>query len=197
LKVTTQEAQLRIDEAELQEPLVRLKQAERRLARLLRSEPAAEPFIKSDWNITWAEALFINNRKADLGTVPKGAINHTFRMTNNGQRPVHISDVRTSAGSLSAVPSKVDLRPGEDGQIHARLDTSNQVGNRTFKIYVQFDKPDRQEVVLEILANVQAAVGAIPQSPERLQELEKKLDDLRKEIDKLRREMRPDKPRHP
>jgi beta-lactamase regulating signal transducer with metallopeptidase domain len=192
--VIIQKSQLRISEAELQEPLVRLKQAERRLARLRRSEPASEPLVKSDWNITWAEALFINNRKADLGTVPRGTISHTFRMTNHGQRPVHISEVRTSAGSLSAVPSKVDLHPGEDAQIHARLDTSNQIGSRTFKIYVQFDKPDRQEVVLEILANVQAAGGAKSQSPERLQELEKKLDELRKEIDKLRRETRPDKP---
>jgi beta-lactamase regulating signal transducer with metallopeptidase domain len=44
LKVETYTAQLRIKEAELQEPLVRLKQAERRLARLKGpSKPAATP----------------------------------------------------------------------------------------------------------------------------------------------------------
>jgi beta-lactamase regulating signal transducer with metallopeptidase domain len=194
LNVIVQEAQLRVNNAELQEPQIRLKQAERRLARLQGAEPASEPFIKSDWNITWAEALFINNRKADLGTVPRGTISHAFRMTNNGQRPVHIDSVRTSASSLSAVPTKVELRPGESGEIQARLDTRKFAGSKSFKIHVQFDKPDRQEVVLEVQAKVQAVDPAQPQSRERLQELEKKLDELRRDMDKLRREMRPDKP---
>jgi hypothetical protein len=144
LQVTTHEAQLKIHEADIQEPLVRLKQAERRLARLQQAKPRLEPLVKSDWNITWAEAMFVNSRKADLGTVKRGLINHDFRITNHGQYPVRIASVRTSTGSLSAVPSKDELSPGESTELHIRLDTSNFSGSKTFKIYVTFDKPDRQ-----------------------------------------------------
>lgn len=211
LAITTHETQLKINEADIQEPLVRLKQAERRLARLRRPEPRPNTTVfpnqlepqmvlvpQSGWNITWAEAMFINNRKVDLGTVRHGTIvDHDFRITNHGQRTAHIASIRTSAGCLSAVPTKVELPPGESAAIHTRLDASRFTGSKTFMIYVQLDKPDRQEVVLEIQANSQPAAPRKPQSPERLQELEKKLDALRKEMENLRREMQPDKPRVP
>jgi beta-lactamase regulating signal transducer with metallopeptidase domain len=195
LAVTTHEPQLRINEAELQESLVRLKQAERRLARLQPSEPRPVLDGKTSWNTTWAEALF-DRRSHHMGLVPHGAIvERRFVMTNHGQRAVHIANIRTSDGCLKATASGDELAPGTNAVIQAKLDTSRFIGDKDIKIHIQFDKPERQEVVLEIHANSQAAVPAKPQSPERLQELEKKLDELRKEMDKMRREMRPDKPR--
>jgi beta-lactamase regulating signal transducer with metallopeptidase domain/biopolymer transport protein ExbD len=196
IAITTHEGQLKIHEAELQEVLVRLKQAERRLARL---QPTKNQYElappKMSWNVTWAEALF-DQRTHDIGSVPHGTIvERRFAMTNRGQRPVHIANIRTSTACLEATASGHELAPGASASIQAKLDTSRFVGDKTFKISVQFDKPDRQEVVLDIHANSQAGVPAKPQSPERLQELEKKLDELRKEMDKLRRETRPDKPR--
>jgi hypothetical protein len=141
--------------------------------------------------------LFVNDRIADLGIVKRGLIGHDFRMTNHGQRRVQIASVRTSSGSLSAVPSKNELAPGESAEIHTRLDTNSLNGSKTFKIFVTFDKPEHQEVVLEVRANVEPAVPTKSKSPERLQELEKKLDDLRKDMDNLRREMRPEQRRDP
>ncbi len=197
LAVTTQQTQLRINEAELQEPLVRLKQAERRLARLQPAKNQFEVGPKTNWNVTWAEALF-DNRTHDLGSVPHGTIvERRFAMTNHGQRPVHIANIRTSNGCLTATASGSDLAPGASAAIQAKLDTSKFVGEKTLKIHVEFDKPDRQEVVLEIHANSKAATPPKPQSPERLRELEKKLDELRKEMDKLRREMPPKESRDP
>ncbi len=191
IAVTTHEGKLRVAEAELQESQVRLKQAERRLARLQPSQPRIEPAGNMRWNVTWAEALF-DQRTLDLGNVPHGTIvERRFAMTNHGQRPVHIANIRTSNGCLTATVSGHDLAPGASAAIQAKLDTSRFVGDKTFKIHVQFDKPERQEVILEIHANSKAAAPPKPQSPERLRELEKKLDELRKEMDKLRRETPP------
>lgn len=197
IAVTTHEGKLRVAEAELQESLVRLKQAERRLARLQPLEPRFEAAGNVRWNVTWAEALF-EHRTHDMGNVQHGNIvERRFAMTNHGQRPVHIANIRTSNGCLTATVSGHELAPGASAAIQAKLDTSKFVGDKTFKIYVQFDKPDRQEVVLEIHANSKAAAPAKPKSPERLQELEKKLDELRKEMDKLRRETPPKESRDP
>ncbi len=187
--VTTYEGKLQVNEAELQETLVRLKQAERRLARFQPAKDQFELGPKTSWNVSWAEALF-DQRTHDIGSVPHGTIvARRFAMTNHGQRPVHIANIRTSNACLTATASGSDLAPGASAAIQAKLDTSRFVGAKTFKIHVQFDKPDRQEVVLEIHANSTAAAPPKPQSPERLRELEKKLDELRKEMDKLRREM--------
>jgi beta-lactamase regulating signal transducer with metallopeptidase domain/biopolymer transport protein ExbD len=195
IAVITHESKLQVHEAELQEALVRLKQAERRLARLQPSAPLPVLAGKTSWNINWAEALF-SHRTHDMGLVPHGTIvERRFVMTNHGQRAVHIANVRTSDSSLKATTSGPELAPGASAAIQAKLDTSRFVGDKNLKIHVQFDKPERQEVVLEIHANSQAAAPAKPQRPERLQELEKKLDELRKEIENLRREMRPDKQR--
>lgn len=197
IALTTQEGQLKISEAELQEALLRLKQAERRLARLQPAKNQNELAPKMAWNVTWAEALF-DQRTHELGSVPHGTIvERRFIMTNHGQRDVHIANIRTSDGALQATTSRHELAPGATAVIQAKLDTSRFVGDKNIKIHIQFDKPERQEVVLEIHANSQATVPAKPQRPERLQELEKKLDELRKEMDNLRREMRPDKPRDP
>jgi bla regulator protein BlaR1 len=211
LMVITNQSKLRVNEAELQESLVRIKQAERRLARLQRPKPRTEsagpskqqqeffvqPFAQpTSWNVTWAEVLF-DRRTVDLPIVQGTPVSFKFVMTNRGKYLIHIEDIRTSAACLSAVASKNELKPGETAAIEARLDTSRIVGRKIFQVFVQFDKPDRQQVVLEVRANTEAAPPARAKSPERLQELEKKLDELRKEMDNLRREMRPPQRRDP
>lgn len=190
--------------SQLQETEDRLKRA---LSSLKKLEPRSEwpdlppqfgsPRQATSWGITWAEALF-DRRTVDL-PVRKRPIPERFKfvMTNHGQYLIHLDSIRTSSGCLSATATKDELKPGETAAIEARLDTSKIVGQKTLQIFVQFDKPDRKQVVLEIRVNNPAASPAKPQSPQRLQELEKKLDELRKEMDNLRREVRPDKPRTP
>lgn len=186
---------------EVKNQRTQLQKSEDRLKRALdilnRLETRSDPNGSLRWNVKWAEALF-DRRSTNLGTLKHGTIvEHTFSMTNQGQRPVHIESVRSSAGCLSVKASKVELSPRESASIDARLDTRRFVGDKTLKIYVRFDKPDRQEIVLEIRANSQATVPAKSQSPERLQELEKKLEELRKEMDNLRRDIQPEKPKIP
>src|SRR5581483_1260296 len=112
LDFTTQSAQLQINEAELQESLVRLKQAERRLARLPPSEPIPVVDGKTSWHINGAEALF-DKRTHDMKVVPHGTIvERRFVMTSHGQRAVHIANIRTADGLLQATASSHDLAPG-------------------------------------------------------------------------------------
>lgn len=198
LVVTTHEGQLKIYEAELQEHLLRIKHAQRRLARLQgqKQKSQIDNPIQTAWNITWVEALFDQKTTRDLGKVQQGAIVETqFAMTNHGQHPVHIASIRSSAGCLTATASPPDLPPGKSAAIRAKLDTGRFTGSKTFEIFVEFDKPERKTVVLEIHAESVDAGAAKPRSPERLRELEKKLDALQKEMENLRREMNPDKPR--
>jgi beta-lactamase regulating signal transducer with metallopeptidase domain len=188
--------EIKTQRSQLQKTEDRLRRA---LDALKRLESRSEPQPNTNWAISWAEALF-DKRAVDLGTVKQGvSAVGTFRMTNNGKHPVHISRVRASVPILKATASAHDLPPGESAFIVAQLFTDNLLpGKAKFVVHVQFDKPDRQEVALELRANIQAAAPKPqnqPQNPKRLQELEKKFDELRKEMDNLRREMQPDKPR--
>jgi hypothetical protein len=103
---------------------------------------------------TWAEGLFGELSK-DFGSVPRGpAQKHDFRVFNNTRSPVNISSVRVSCGcvSASAYP-RTYLKPGEETWIRAQMDTTRFIGAKSVTIYVQFDRPNFEEVRLWVQAN--------------------------------------------
>jgi hypothetical protein len=102
---------------------------------------------------TWADGLFSELSK-DFGSVPRGpTLTHYFRVLNNTGKPVNISNVRVSCGCTSAAALQSSLQPGEETAIVARMDTTRFIGPRSVTIYVQFDKPEFEEVRLWIQAN--------------------------------------------
>jgi hypothetical protein len=103
---------------------------------------------------TWAEGLFSELSK-DFGSVPRGpGQKHDFRVFNNTRSPVNITSVRVSCGcvSASAYP-RTYLKPGEETWIRAQMDTSRFIGPKSVTIYVQFDRPNFDEVHLLVQAN--------------------------------------------
>src|ERR1017187_2658361 len=109
---------------------------------------------------TKAEGLF-DELTRDFGSVPRGQeVMHPFRIVNNTKQPVRIvpygpnGAVRTECGRCSSAQIlKTYLQPGEETAIIARMFTSQFSGNKTIKVFVLFDQPRREEVVLWITAN--------------------------------------------
>jgi len=102
---------------------------------------------------TWGDSLFEELSK-DFGSVPRGpTLTHHFRVTNNTKNAVSISSVRVSCGCVSATALKGALNPGEETSIVAKMDTTRFTGAKTVTIYVQFDRPNFDEVRLWVQAN--------------------------------------------
>jgi len=102
---------------------------------------------------TWGDGLFDELNK-DFGSVPRGpTLTHHFKVTNNTKNAVNISSVRVSCGCVSATALKGALNPGEETSIVAKMDTTRFTGSKTVTIYVQFDRPNFDEVRLWVQAN--------------------------------------------
>jgi len=90
----------------------------------------------------------------DFGSVPRGQIlMHPFRVVNNTQQPVHISNVRVSCGCTSARALQPWLQPGQETAIVAQMDTNRFLNTKTVTIFVTFDQPRFEEVRLWVIAN--------------------------------------------
>lgn len=118
---------------------------------------AAQPAAAS-----WAVALFDEQGK-DFGSVPRGPmLSHPFRVTNKTKDTVHIANVRVSCGCVSASALKTELAPGESTAIMAQMDTTRFYGHKAVTVFVQFDRPDWQEVALTVQANSRDDMAITP-----------------------------------
>lgn len=80
----------------------------------------------------------------DYGTVAKGSDGvRVFEFTNVGDKPLVISDVKSTCGCT--VPEKPEgpIGPGEKGQIKVKYDTKNKVGpiRKNITVYSNADEP--------------------------------------------------------
>jgi hypothetical protein len=113
---------------------------------------------------TWADGLFSELNK-DFGSVPRGQVQeHHFRLTNNTRGVVNVSSVRVSCGCVTASIDRPTLNPGESASVHARMDTGRFVGVRSVTIFVQFDRPNFEEVRLWVSANARLDFNVNPDS---------------------------------
>lgn len=103
---------------------------------------------------TWADGLFSELSK-DFGSVPRGpAQKHNFRVVNKTNQTVNVSNVRVSCGCVTAYASpKTLLQPGEETFIVTSMDTTRFIGPKSVTVYVQFDRPNFEEVRLWVQAN--------------------------------------------
>jgi hypothetical protein len=113
---------------------------------------------------SWADAMF-DDLSRDFGSVPRGpTLTHTFRLTNKTAQPLHVASVRVSCGCVTAWASQNDLAPGQAGSIQAQMDTRRFSGIKTVTIYVQFDRPQWDEVRLTVQANGRDDVTINPET---------------------------------
>jgi hypothetical protein len=111
---------------------------------------------------TWADALFDELSK-DFGSVPRGpTLIYPFRVRNNTDRPVHIAGLRVSCGCVTATVGQNFLKPGEETQILAQMDTTRFTGVKSVTIYVTFNAPSHEEVRLWVQANARNDFSITP-----------------------------------
>src|SRR5262249_52791863 len=102
---------------------------------------------------TWADGLFDQLSK-DFGSVPRGTtMTHRFRVVNKTGNPVNIFSVRVSCGCVTASATRTYLQPGEEAHVVTQMDSSRFIGARSVTVYVQFDRPNFEEVRLWVQAN--------------------------------------------
>lgn len=111
---------------------------------------------------SWADQLFQEVSK-DFGSAPRGpALQHSFILKNTTSDTVRITTLRVSCGCVTATAPKNLLRPGEEGVIQVRMDTTRFQGVKSVTIYVNFDQPKHEEVRLWVRANGRDDVNLVP-----------------------------------
>jgi hypothetical protein len=113
---------------------------------------------------TWADNLF-DGLVHDFGVVARGPmVTHSYRITNTTGQPIHFVGVRVSCGCTSASIRTADLGPGQETELIAQMDTRRFVGPKSVTIYVQFDRPQWEEVRLTVVANSRDDLILTPES---------------------------------
>ena len=112
----------------------------------------------SGQELTWASRMF-DTRQHDFGVVARGAdVSHRFKLTNPYNKPIHISDFRTTCGCSAAKPTKKRLAPGEVGYIEVTMDARRFVRRKDSTLIVAFDKPFFAEVRIPVTAFIRPDV---------------------------------------
>lgn len=146
--VAVHEARLAGKQAQLREVELRLRIAERKLAKLRKAEKKEpsekEAALFSEWanglfRSEWANGLF-KERVKDFGTVSRGTVlTHYFRFTNRYSMPLHFVNIRTSSGALSAKALPEEILPNQEGVIRVKVDTSRFLGGKEMQVYLSVD----------------------------------------------------------
>ncbi|HEY9166061.1 MAG TPA: DUF1573 domain-containing protein [Candidatus Kryptonia bacterium] len=103
------------------------------------------------------------------GVIDAGSVYNTgksvevfFRLKNDGDKPVHISQVRTSCGCTAALLSDSVLAPGQKTSIKVDFNPTGYIGDVTKNIYVVSDDPSNHMLTLELHAHISYALQATP-----------------------------------
>lgn len=113
---------------------------------------------------TKTESLF-DHRFWDVGTVPRSmTYYHTFQVTNNTDKPLHILSIRVSCGCVSARAEKKELSPGESTSVIAQMESRQFSGVITKTIFILVDQPSYEEVRIHVQANVVPDLSITPAS---------------------------------
>ena len=113
---------------------------------------------------SWADGLF-NGLSHDFGIVARGpTLSHVYRITNTTGTPVHVSGIRVSCGCTTASIPVADLAPGQSADLTAQMDMRRFMGTKSVTIFVQFDRPQWEEVRLTIAADAREDIAVSPES---------------------------------
>jgi uncharacterized protein (DUF58 family) len=76
-------------------------------------------------------SILFEEEKHDFGTIKQGEIvEYTFKFTNNGSKPLVISNVRTTCGCTVPTWPKTPIQPGQSADITARFNSAGKMGKQ-------------------------------------------------------------------
>ncbi len=97
-------------------------------------------------------------------TVQSGSlVSHSFVVTNVGDEPLNITDVRTSCGCTTAALAKRDLAPGESVNVEATVNTTGFSGTVTRTVSVSSNDPSTPTAVLQIVVTIAESTAPVIQ----------------------------------
>ena len=113
------------------------------------------------------QKLKISSLSHDFGTVARGALTvHFFKLHNTYDKPLIISDVRSSCGCTRASAPKKTIQPGERGVIRAEFNTRSFLGAKSATVTVVISQPVFHEIQLRVSGNIR---GDIVMQPGKLE----------------------------
>ncbi|QDU61855.1 hypothetical protein Pan216_27200 [Planctomycetes bacterium Pan216] len=94
---------------------------------------------------------YFDTLEHELGTLQRGKVaSQSFLLHNTGSEELHIRSLRVSCGCTRAETPVRTISPGHATAINTVLDTSGFEGAKSVTIFVQFDRPRREEVALRL-----------------------------------------------
>lgn len=99
-------------------------------------------------------SLALSENHWDFKDVKKGeSVEHVYEVTNTGENPLIISQVKPGCGCTAPDYTKEPIMPGQKGRITLKFDSSNFEGlqNKQAEVYANVEKAP---IVLTFAANV-------------------------------------------
>ena len=99
--------------------------------------------------------ISVDQIQYNFGNVVAGiAVEHTYVITNTGDAPLKITNVRTSCGCTTAALAKTTLNPGEAVNLTVTFDTAGYSGKVGKSIYVTSNDPTTPVLTLLLTGTV-------------------------------------------
>jgi hypothetical protein len=109
--------------------------------------------------------LVLDRTRHDFGRVPPGRkVVTSFRLTNGGDRPLHLGPVETSCGCTAASPGRSVLAPGEGTSLTVTYDPGRDHGPVLRVVTVRSDAPGASGTDLELRAVVALPIALEPEA---------------------------------
>ncbi len=90
----------------------------------------------------------------DFGDIKQGEkVSHTFRFTNNGNKPLIISNVSTTCGCTVSNWTKEPVAPGKTGEVAATFDSTGKLNKQRKVITIHSNSSTGIETV-SIITNI-------------------------------------------
>ncbi len=91
----------------------------------------------------------------DFGIIKEGVVvDHVFKFSNIGKKPLEIKDVRSSCGCTVAKPNKMIFAPGENGELKVSFDSKNRSGRTSRTITMVTNDSVEEYYTLTIYAEI-------------------------------------------
>ncbi|MDR1415701.1 MAG: DUF1573 domain-containing protein [Odoribacteraceae bacterium] len=113
----------------------------------------AKPKALDPANVTRVELV---EKSFDFGDIKQGEIvGHTFRVKNTGEKNLFLLDIESSCGCTTANYTTKPVKPGDNGIIEVKFDSSGKYGKQYKVVHVSANTSQRN-FELVVKANIVA-----------------------------------------
>jgi hypothetical protein len=142
--------------------LVSLSASSAMMAAETKAKKTSSGAAKAKAEVAKAPRLTVVEPIKDFGTVPKGQkLDWNFMVKNSGNADLEIIAARPACGCTVSDFDKV-VKPGQDGKVHASVDTTAFTGPIAKSVTVETNDPSTPTVQVTITAIVKPYVEASP-----------------------------------